>query len=181
MQNKKPYLIAGLLLSIFLELGFQTWWNKQWGDYASPIILLLAGLSTCYFAYHLLAFEKQTALDLSAKKLIPKNLIIVLSIFAIGVFIVGKYYASIHARFPIDPGGHGSDVIPSLYLYVKRFLAGEFPYQPLEFRGWTVMPTYFPMMWLPYCFSEILEIDYRWTAYFVFLIPLLIYFWKIIN
>ena len=182
MQDKKPYLIAALLFSIFIELGFQTWWNKQWGDYASPLVLLLAGLSTCFFSYRLLAFQKGTALNITTEskgKFHPTNLVLTGSIFLVGVFMVGKLYASIHAQFPIDPEGHGSDIIPSLYLYVKRFLAGEFAYQPLEFDGWTVLPTYFPMMWLPYCFSEILNIDYRWTAYVVFLIPLSIYFWKI--
>lgn len=181
MQDKKPYLIGAFLFSIFIELGFQTWWNKQWGDYLSPVILLLAGISTCYFAYRLLAFQKETALisphPFSRKFSIPKS-VILLSVFAIGVFIVGNYYASIHAQYPVDPKGHGSDIIPSLQLYVKRFLAGEYAYQPLEFDGWTVLPTYFPMMWLPYCFSEILKIDYRWTAFLVFLIPIIIYFWK---
>ena len=181
MQDKKPYLIGAFLFSIFVELGFQTWWNKQWGDYLSPVVLLLAGISTCYFAYRLLAFEKETALTLplpSSKKNTRQNTAIVLSVFAIGVFIVGKYYASIHAQFPVYSNGSGSDVIPSLQLYVKRFLAGEYAYQPLVFEGWTVLPTYFPMMWLPYCFSEILKIDYRWTAYLVFLIPIGIYCWK---
>ena len=115
----------------------------------------------------MLAFQKTTALNFITPKgnSFPRNLALVSSIFALGVFIVGKLYASIQTQFPVDPDGHGSDIIPSLYLYVKRFLAGEFAYQPLEFDGWTVLPTYFPMMWLPYCFSEILKIDYRWTAY----------------
>ena len=181
MQDKKPFFIGAFLFSIFMELGLQTWWNKQWGDYASPVILLIAGLSTCYFAYRLLAFQKNSVLTNfsdSSKINFSKNLAVVISVFGIGAFFLGKYYAGIHTDFPVDPKGHGSDIIPSLQLYVKRFLAGEFAYQPLEFDGWTVLPTYFPMMWLPYCFSEILKIDYRWTAFIVFLIPMFIYCWK---
>ena len=55
------------------------------------------------------------------------------------------------------------------------FLGGETVYKPLPFEGYSVDPTYLPLMWAPYSFSEILKIDYRWTAYIIFLIPIFIY------
>ena len=60
-------------------------------------------------------------------------------------------------------------------MYVQRLLGGETVYKPLPFEGYQVNPTYLPLMWAPYSFSEILKIDYRWTAYAVFLIPIIIY------
>ncbi len=164
-----------LMIAITLEIGFQTWWNKQWGDYASPVVMFLAGVATCFIAYKMIAFKKESIpTDLQKENQLRKSLVII-SVFIIGVIWIGWEYQSIIDKFPVNADGTGSDVIPSLELYVKRFLAGEYPYQPLVFDGWTVMPTYFPMMWMPYSFSEILNIDYRWTAYLVFLIPLLIF------
>ncbi len=171
-----------LLLAVTFEIGLQTWWNKQWGDYASPTIMFLAGLATCWFAYRLIAFEKEPILkEKNTENNIRKNIraSVIISVFLIGMFWIGWEYHQIQLEFPSQGDGTKSDVIPSLKLYVQRFLSGEYPYQPLVFDGWTVMPTYFPMMWLPYCFSEILEIDYRWTAYLVFLIPLFIFQWQL--
>ena len=106
---------------------------------------------------------------------------VIISFFLIGTILIGWEYHQIQLEFPSQGDGTRSDVIPSLKIYVQRFLSGEYPYQPLVFNGWTVMPTYFPMMWLPYCFSEILEIDYRWTAYLFFLIPLFMLQWQLIK
>jgi hypothetical protein len=171
-----------LLLAVTLEIGLQTWWNKQWGDYASPTIMFLAGLATCWLAYRLIAFEKQPIpLVKNDENNFRKSIsaCVIISVFLIGMIWIGWEYHQIQLQFPSQGDGTQSDVIPSLKLYVQRFLSGEYPYQPLVFKGWTVMPTYFPMMWLPYCFSEILEIDYRWTAYLVFLIPLFIFQWQL--
>ncbi len=168
-----------LLLSATLEIGLQTWWNKQWGDYASPTIMFLAGLATCWLAYRLIAFEKEPISLVKNRENDFRKSIVIILMFFIGMIWIGWEYHQIQLQFPSQGDGTQSDVIPSLKLYVQRFLSGEYPYQPLVFDGWTVMPTYFPMMWLPYCFSEILEIDYRWTAYVVFLIPLFIFQWQL--
>jgi hypothetical protein len=168
-----------LLLAVTFEIGLQTWWNKQWGDYASPTILFLAGLATCWLAYRLIAFEKQPIPLAEKQENNVRKGIVIIAIFSVGAILIAGEYYEIQLQFPSQGNGTQSDVIPSLKIYVQRFLSGEYPYQPLVFDGWTVMPTYFPMMWLPYCFSEILEIDYRWTAYLVFLIPLFMLQWQL--
>lgn len=170
---------VGLVLVIILEIGLQTWWNKQWGDYASPTIMFLASMLTCWLAVQLIGFKKESIKFDNSEKSILRKSIVVISVFVLGVTLIGWEYHQVQLQFPTQGDGTQSDVIPSLKLYVQRFLAGEYPYQPLVFDGWTVMPTYFPIMWLPYCFSEVLEIDYRWTAYVVFLIPLFIFQWRL--
>ena len=172
-------LVILLLLAVTLEVGLQTWWNKQWGDYASPTIMFFAGLATCWLAYRLIAFEKQPIPLAEINENNVRKSIVIIAVFLIGTIWIGWEYYQIQLQFPSQGDGTQSDVIPSLKLYVQRFLSGEYPYQPLVFNGWTVMPTYFPMMWLPYCFSEILEIDYRWTAYLIFLIPLFMLQWQL--
>ncbi|MFK8005033.1 MAG: hypothetical protein AB8H03_01625 [Saprospiraceae bacterium] len=179
MKIFKSNLVILLFLAVTLEIGLQTWWNKQWGDYASPTILFLAGLATCWLTYKLIAFEKQPIPLVKNDDGNTRKSIVIITIFLIGTILIGWEYHQIQLQFPSQGDGTQSDVIPSLKLYVQRFLSGEYPYQPLVFNGWTVMPTYFPMMWLPYCFSEILEIDYRWTAYSVFLIPLFFLQWQL--
>ncbi|MEM6965623.1 MAG: hypothetical protein AAF573_12705 [Bacteroidota bacterium] len=177
MQFLKSYPSIWLLLAVFIEVGFQTWWNKQWGDYLSPTVMFLAGVMTCWVAYRMVAFKTEPIPLAKTAESVKRKSIVILTLFLLGTIWIGMEYATIQAKFPVKEDGTGSDVIPSLLLYVKRFLAGAYPYQPLEFDGWTVMPTYFPMMWMPYSFSEILNIDYRWTAYLVFLIPLFFLQW----
>ncbi|MDG1435614.1 MAG: hypothetical protein P8M17_03515 [Saprospiraceae bacterium] len=181
MKIFRSNLVILLLFSVTLEIGLQTWWNKQWGDYASPTIMFLAGLATCWLVYRLIAFEKPSIPMTVNHKINVRKIIVIISFFLIGTILIGWEYHQIQLEFPSQGDGTRSDVIPSLKIYVQRFLSGEYPYQPLVFNGWTVMPTYFPMMWLPYCFSEILEIDYRWTAYLFFLIPLFMLQWQLIK
>lgn len=172
-------LISLLLISIFIEVGMQTWWNVAFGEYWSPFVMFLSGVLICLIAFRLIVFEKEPIPILKNKKDDTRKSIVFFSTFLIGAIWIGVEYFEIQQKFPVYENGTGSDVIPSLKLYVQRFLNGEFPYQPLEFDGWTVMPTYFPMMWLPYSFSEILSIDYRWTAYLVFLMPLFLLQWQL--
>lgn len=178
MKFLKSYPSIWLLLAVLFEIGFQTWWNKQWGDYLSPTVMFLAGVMTCILAYRLVAQKSEPIPLKTNSESIKSKSIVIIALFLLGTIWIGMEYAAIQAKFPVKEDGTGSDVIPSLLLYVKRFLAGEYPYQPLVFDGWTVMPTYFPMMWMPYSFSEILNIDYRWTAYLVFLIPLFAFQWQ---
>jgi len=176
MKKKQFILSIAILITTIVELGFQTCWRNVFGEHLNSVLLLVGGVLTCWLAYQLIGFKQNTALTTAnSSSSLVLNRIIVFIIFLLGTYLVGDYFVDIQAAHPVSSKGHGSDVIPSLQLYVKRFLNGEFPYQPLEFDGWTVQPTYFPMMWLPYCFSEILAIDYRWTAYLVFLIPIFIY------
>ena len=58
MQILKSLQGLWLLIFVFIELGFQTWWHKQWGDHLSPIVLFLAGIGTCWMAFRMVAFKK---------------------------------------------------------------------------------------------------------------------------
>lgn len=110
----------------------------------------------------------------------PVIYLLLSSLIFLGLSVWGATKLSvIYDSFPIGP--EHSDIIPNLELYVRRMMAGEFPYTPMVFETWTVLPTYFPMMWLPYTFSEVLNIDYRWTAYLGFLAVLALWIWYILR
>ena len=176
--TKHNGLILLLFLGIFGELAMQTFWQNQFGMYKSPIVWMLSGFLVCFTAFFLIGFKKPMP-QKDEKAIKWQRALIVLGIFSFGTIWCGFRLDQVFQSFPVD--AKASDIIPSLEMYVRRFLGGETVYRPLPFEGYSVDPTYLPLMWAPYSFSEILKIDYRWTAYIVFLIPIFIYNFKLIK
>ncbi|MEL6866055.1 MAG: hypothetical protein AAFP19_16630 [Bacteroidota bacterium] len=162
-----------LFTGIYYELAMQTFKMNVYGPYDSPIVWMGAGLLTCVAAWCLLAFQPKRAVDHYP---IGRNrvLMILWGVFALGSLLMAAKLSAIFATYPVD--AQYSDIIPSLELYVKRWMAGEKVYAPFQFPTWVVLPTYFPLLWMPYGFSEYFQIDYRWTAYIVFLLAVFLYF-----
>ena len=102
---------------------------------------------------------------------------LLMAIFIGGAMWNADLIADTIQRIPPDP--LESDVIPSMVYYVQRMLNGEVVYQPMHFPSWTVDPTYMPFMWLPYTFSELANIDYRWTPFVYFLLVLPFYYYRL--
>lgn len=96
--------------------------------------------------------------------------------FGFGLFATIPALHQVFVDIPIDP--YWSDIVPSIQLYVRRLLSGEAVYVPMEFPGWTVLPTYLPMMWLPYIPAELLDFDYRWVAFYLFGIAVAAWVWQ---
>ncbi len=171
--SKYHYLWLTLLFAgMFTELALLTFWQNKFGMYASPVVWMMAGITTCLAAFLLIGFNK-SSLENSFDSTKWQRFLIVFLCFVFGAIWCGVRLDDIFHKFPID--AKASDIIPSLEMYVRRFLGGEIVYKPLPFEGYQVDPTYLPLMWAPYSFSEILKIDYRWTAYAVFLVPIIIY------
>ena len=176
----KTYLpILILFLGIVLELGFQTLWIKDYGVYISPIVWFAGGLITCFAAYYLVAFKKTTVPVSRDYYKRYNNGLLVFSVSVFGSIVIAMMLSRIYKDFPVDP--MASDIIPSLEAYVQRLLTGEKVYAPIPFPGWTVNPTYLPLLWFPYTFSELLNLDYRWTAYLVFIIAVWLYNLKLVR
>lgn len=165
-----------LLVGAVGELLLQSRFLNHFGPWWSPVWWLVCGLLVSVAGFGLLTFSQgRTAHKLPEGKYGTGW--IGLGVFVLGAVFCGVRLSSIFADFPIGP--EHSDIIPSLQMYVRRLLSGETVYAPLEFPTWTVLPTYFPVMWLPYTFSEILNIDYRWTAYGVFLLACGLYLFRV--
>ncbi|MEM9920966.1 MAG: hypothetical protein AAF990_22895 [Bacteroidota bacterium] len=162
------------LLGLWIELRMQTFAMNDYGVFNSPLVWLAGGLLSCIAAFALLWMKGQSSaspLASSDNKLFHQ--LLTWGLFGLAASTCASLLAPIFAEYPSDP--QLSDILPSLELYVRRWLGGELVYKPMEFPGWTVNPTYFPLLWMPYAFSEILQIDYRWTAYGVFLLALFFY------
>ncbi len=174
-KNLKYQRIAAIVLIIatFLELAIQTFWRNKLGNYWSPAFWLFFGVLGCAATLYISGFRKSPVpINLDYYKRY-NNALLILSVCLFGTVIIAFLLSPIFNEWPVD--ANSSDIIPSLELYVKRLLGGEKVYAPMEFPGWTVDPTYFPLLWAPYIFSEVLHIDYRWTAFLVFIVGVYLY------
>ena len=181
LHSKFLFSTILVLLATRIELGYQTFWINADGIYWSPAIWTLAGLLTCVFA----AFQLNERKTIPSSSVAPTvflngffskkwvNIAIFSLVFLYAAYFIGQQLQAIFIKYPIDP--LVSDGIPSLKMYVQRFLKGEFVYTQMYFPSWSFFPTYLPLMWFPYTISEIINIDYRWIAYFFFLIILILW------
>ena len=183
MQKKQTILyftaILLFLLGLRYELAFLTWMKNAWGVFQSPVAWLAAGLVSCLAGWYLLRHRNRIVPTTHSTNQQLINIAVIAVILAAGIFNAHQHLSSIFAKYPVSDAI--SDIIPSLELYVQRWLGGETVYAPLVFSSWTVQPTYFPLLWMPYAFSELLQIDYRWTPFILFIIALILLNYRLLQ
>jgi hypothetical protein len=173
------YLWLGLLIAgIFLETAFMSFWRGSEGYYLSAWIHFLAIVATLVGGAGLLLRQEEHVPGIQNNDSSPRwtKRMVILLLWSILTWILGREIKQIAAQFPIDP--MASDIIPALKIYVERFRSGVFVYQLLEFPGWSYYPTYLPMQWMPYVIAEWLGLDYRFFAFMVFALVLLLWQWR---
>ncbi len=170
-----------LITALIIELGMQTFWLNRFGYFVSPIVSIAAGLLIGVSALILADRDDGGKRVTDAQRInVPLWRYAVSGlVFLIAAIYCGTLLSNIMQEFPVNASA--SDIIPSLEMYVKRLLAGETVYKPLPFDGYEVDPTYYPLLWGPYIFSEVLQIDYRWTAYTVFLLAVFWYQYRLVR
>ena len=168
-------LLSGLFV---IELSMQVW-RIPLMNYVKPAIWLLSNFAFCALALWWMARphgsteEAEESADRHAfwtRRVLPAI------VFSGCAVLAGVALSRVFKEIPVDP--YWSDIIPSIQLYVTRLLGGEAVYVPMEFPGWTVLPTYFPMMWLPYIPAEVFGFDYRWVAFGLFAAAVAAWVWK---
>ncbi len=176
----RPYLFSLLLLLTLVEAGMLSFWRNEPGPYLSPFVWFFAGIGSALAAIRLSYLSKQTAEppeETADQKKWRKFGVV--TIFLVGSMICAHLLQNIFTAVPIDAGI--SDVIPSMQVYVRRWLNGENVYAPIYYDGWKVVPTYMPFLWMPYSLAEIFSFDYRWMAFGVFLLGLAFYYRNLVN
>lgn len=142
--------------------------------FISPLVSFLSGTLLCVLA--LIIFGKRKVEDFTLEKhriSIMRILAIVLPLI-IGVWITSNLLADIIVQFAIEP--FFSDIIPAIQnIYIERLLTGENVYEPYEGFGNPLYPNYLPMQWLPFLIPYGLNIDFRWFAFGVFIITLVLW------
>lgn len=185
-NNNLKYLLP-FLICIIGEICMYTIFKKSLGPHISPIVFTLLGLGVGFtFIRILLASYKGQFLYNNASALeSTKNIKyykyapwILLICIGLWYWKLAGLFHSLPINFDTDPPTTGSDVIPNVMSYVKRTVAGEFPYQPIRGKEWsyTLMPTYVTMTWLPYLPAEMLNFDYRWIPVIALTICLIVYY-----
>ena len=166
---------GGLLgLGLVLELGCTTWWKDLLSVYLNPVLWLTGGLLVACCSFYLL--QTRSSITGAAGATTRRSPAATWPVWVLFGLLVAGAAHRLHGIFlAYEPGPLASDIYPSLQFYVQRLLAGETVYAPMEFPGWTVLPTYFPMMWLPYVPAELLGFDYRWCAFGAFVVVLVWY------
>lgn len=173
-----------LTVCLFVELMLQSSHVQYFGMKTGPFIYLFAGLGTGLMAW--LIGRKKTINNLYFVFRTGRvsEMIVMSILFLIGFFWLKENLQWIINDHPIDMTK--SDIIPSLEIYTQRFLSGEFVYQPFTFAPtdwipWTVKPTYLPLLWLPYTIPEMLHFDYRLMAFYVFMLAIAIYCFRLFQ
>jgi hypothetical protein len=123
----------------------------------NPFLLLIISLSLpVYYFYTLLG--KQESDTIKANIVNWKG-------FTFGCLSILAATGILNSLFKEFADPHSvSDVLLSVETLYDRFVAGVYPYQPLEQYAWHPFPPYLPLYWLPVSISRLLHIDVRWTG-----------------
>lgn len=167
MVKNRQVLIALVLGSLsIIEVGLLTWWLGDMGIYVQPIIyLLLAALFAVVICVSCVSNLHSSLPTISPMNALWTKVLTAILFMALSLDN-GRLLVGIVEAFPIDP--LSSDIIPALQLYVDRVMSFSWVYAPMEFQGWTVIPSYLPMMYLPYIIPECLHMDYRYWPFILF-------------
>jgi hypothetical protein len=142
------------LCIVFKERDFA--FNK----YLNPIYLLVVSMALPVYLIWL--HLKRPEVSVSQKLVRPWHRLI----WALGglITILLSYEELrkifVHYNNPIE----ASDVIPQLSTLYERFSRGEFPYSPIHFATYDLMPIYMPLHWLPAGLATPLHLDIRWIG-----------------
>jgi hypothetical protein len=147
-----------------LAFGAELYWNtfgrNAAGPYWSPVWLLVSSLVLAaavagYTAGYRVAWPAQR----------PSGPRWLLALGAVGVSVAlsGPVVGRLIARLPAAELLPVSDIVPALQVYVDRFVNGQRVYERIDL-GYSFLPNYPPLHWLPFVPAELLGIDYRWWA-----------------
>jgi len=159
-DQRNLLFVSGFSVLIILEISLNLYFNRMLSQGVCATALLgvsvLSGLSILLFYYN--KTVTPAPVHPSAKKAGYLNLLLLLAGTGLLVNLLYRLYLSI----PID--AKTSDIIPLVKILIDRFFSGQPVYTPIEEFGYTMLPNYLPMHWLPYCAAYLMKFDYRWIA-----------------
>ncbi len=146
-----------LLLSV-AEILLLSSYRNYFGEFISPVILFLIGLSIGLVS---LFFHKKTNNTSKFKAVSnkPWQFAIYFAVMVFGCIKIQKLAKIAFLRYPIDP--KISDIIPLFQVMVNRAVHLWYPYCPFSDFGYELFPTYLPLHWAPFVVAEKLHLDFR--------------------
>ncbi|HEX8351068.1 MAG TPA: hypothetical protein VF598_13980 [Hymenobacter sp.] len=172
-----PWSLPLLWLLFGVEVLFFTFWRKGLGPYWSPVVLYAVQLLLCLLlAHRLLGYRLRREPPLKSREQQARfRFGAGAGLLATSLLLTAPVIRKVLLRVPLATIGTSSDIVPALQVYVRRFLQSEVVYKPISMFGYTFLPNYPPLQWLPFVGAELAGIDYRWWAYGALLLGLLIY------
>lgn len=101
-------------------------------------------------------------------------------IFIVAFFIGLLGYAFPHIYWIFDfikIDYHNADMIPQIIVSCRRWLSGNPVYDPIPEIWNGMLPTYLPLMWMPYAPLLMLNMDVRWTGVLFYLCGIGLILW----
>ncbi|KAA9331341.1 hypothetical protein F0P96_13925 [Hymenobacter busanensis] len=170
----RRWLVLLVWLAFLLEVVLFTFGRNVIGPYWSPVALLLCGLTLAgaaavYTTNCHLTWAPAGQPSRLVRWVVGSGAVLLSAVLTGGV--VAKQIG----RQPLSELLTHSDIVPALQVYVSRWLSGAQVYQRIELGGYSFLPNYPPLQWLPFVPAELLGIDYRWWAAGALLLALAAY------
>lgn len=156
-SKNQPALVYCLLLA---EALLFTYARGKLGPYASAVALLGCSVAACAAAHGYLRHRAWPRHEPAGR---PRQYGAIALACGLGVAVCGLRWHKILGEFEVQISN--SDIIPSLSIYTRRWLAGEEVYRSFASEiGYELFPTYLPATWGPYVVPQMLGFDYRWMS-----------------
>jgi hypothetical protein len=165
-QYKLNYNFILILLGFLIEASVFTFIRNEYHYYRLPIIGFIGAMMTGLGVY------LESKRNFSIYELKSSNKINSLGYIALilAATFVSYYILQICFANPLDP--RKSDVIPTIQTMVVRVLNFQNPNKLIQYDGYSFEPAYLTMHYLPFCIAEKIKLDYRFFAYFIFVVSL---------
>ena len=178
MQTRSNAYFIFLTLLLVVEMGFFTFWRKDFDPHTLPVLFLgiqlLIGILPLFLSKKSSTSIKNNMFLLKIGRLIPLSIAAIL-----GVWLSFNMLNDLYKNIAINPSY--SDIIPQVQKFCRQALAGQFPYTPFDDFGYRMPPTYLPSQWMPYLPSEIFKFDPRFITFWVFALTYMVFSIKIIK
>lgn len=178
MQTRSNAYFIFLTLLLVVEMGFFTFWRKDFDPHTLPILFLgiqlLIGILPLFLSKKSPLSIENKIFSLKTGRLIPLSIVAIL-----GVWLSFNMLNDLYKNIAINPSY--SDIIPQVQKFCKQALAGQFPYMPFDDFGYRMPPTYLPSQWMPYLPSEIFKFDPRFITFWIFALTYLVFSIKTIK
>ncbi len=163
-----------------MELCIQTFCYDSINIYVNPVIYLVLAFAYLIIGYHISTLDKNESL-FNIKFRISWKIVYLFSFIILTYFsvIIFEEYISVVDKFEINP--HQSDIIPSIQIYVQRFITGQKVYTPIPMPGYNIDPDYVTFQWIPYVIPQLLKLDYRLFSMILFFVFIAINFLVLVN
>ncbi len=156
-------------MGLFMQIFVMSIGRDEQSYFINPLIWFLGGIITSCTAIFYSFISNNIQTESSTDRVFIFDVL-----FTLLSLLILAYLTSLFYQNPIDP--NKSDVIPTIQTMTQRIMNFQYPYYTVSYSGWSFEPGYLPMQYLPFIKAELLKIDYRTLAYFIFVFATFLFY-----